>query len=157
MKNSILLGDCLELMKDIPDKSIDMILADLPYNTKAYEWDNGIDISKLFIQYKRIVKDTSNIVLFSSQPYASQLILENIELFKYELIWNKKRHTNPLMSKIRPLAIHENILIFGKSSSIYNKSGWVENPNKKLHGKTYNHKSSYSSVVFTNGILDDYK
>lgn len=80
-------GDCLELMKDIPDKSIDMILCDLPYGTTACKWDNVIPFEPLWEQYKRIIKDNGAIVLFGSQPFTSKLICSNIDNFKYEWIW----------------------------------------------------------------------
>ena len=82
--NSVHLGDCLELMKEIEDKSIDMILADLPYGTTACKWDSVIPFEPLWEQYKRIIKKNGAIVLFGSQPFTSTLVLSNIQMFRYE-------------------------------------------------------------------------
>ena len=84
LKNQIICGDCLEVMKDIPDKSIDMILADLPYGTTACKWDTIIPFEPLWEQYKRIIKDNGAIVLTASQPFTSALVMSNIKMFKYE-------------------------------------------------------------------------
>ena len=89
MKYKLLQGDCLELMKNIPDKSIDMILCDLPYGTTACKWDTVIPFDKLWKQYKRIIKDDAAIVLFGSEPFTSLLICSNIKNFKYNWIWQK--------------------------------------------------------------------
>lgn len=86
-------GDCLELMKDIPDKSIDMILCDLPYGTTKNKWDSIIPLDKLWEQYERIIKDTGAIVLFSQMPFTAELIHSNQNLFKYEWIWQKENGT----------------------------------------------------------------
>ena len=113
-KNSVHHGDCLELMKLIEDKSIDLILADLPYGTTACKWDTIIPFEPLWEQYKRIIKDNGAIVLTASQPFTSALVMSNIKMFKYEWIWEKHQGTNPMNAKISPLKSHENILCFGK-------------------------------------------
>jgi site-specific DNA-methyltransferase (adenine-specific) len=118
--NKIIQGDCLEVMKDIPDNSIDMILCDLPYGTTACKWDTIIPFEPLWEQYKRIIKDNGAIVLTASQPFTSALVMSNIKMFKYELIWNKDLCKNPGLAKIRPLPSFENILVFGKGKVIYN-------------------------------------
>ena len=105
-------GDCLELMKDIPDKSVDMILCDLPYGTIACKWDNVIPFEPLWEQYNRIIKENGAIVLFGSEPFASKLRLSNLKNYKYDWIWNKKQTGNPFLSKKQPLKIFENILVF---------------------------------------------
>ena len=112
--NKIYCGDCLEVMKEIDDKSIDMILCDLPYGTTACKWDNVIPFEPLWLQYKRIIKDNSAIVLFGSEPFSSYLRLSNIKNYKYDWIWNKKRCGNPFLAKYQPLKIHENISVFNK-------------------------------------------
>lgn len=112
MKNSILLGDCLELMKEIPNKSIDMILCDLPYGTTACKWDVIIPFEPLWEQYKRIIKDNGAIVLFGGEPFSSKLIVSNIANFKYKIIWNKMQGSGFLNSKKRPLTQYEDIIIF---------------------------------------------
>ncbi len=120
-KKEILLGDCLELMKDIPNGSIDMILCDLPYGTTACKWDTIIPFDKLWEQYERIVKPNGAIVLFGSQPFTSALIMSNPKLFKYELIWEKSNPTGMGQANKRPMKYHENICIFYKIQPIYNK------------------------------------
>jgi len=118
--NKIHQGDCLELMKQIEDKSVDMILCDLPYGTTACKWDIIIPFDKLWEQYERIIKDNGAIVLTGSQPFTSKLINSNINLFKYELIWVKNIPTSFYNAKKQPLKIHENILVFYKKQPIYN-------------------------------------
>lgn len=112
-------GDCLELMKDIPNKSIDMILCDLPYGTTACKWDIVIPFDKLWEQYNRIIKDNGAIVLFGSQPFTSSLIMSNIKNFKYEWIWEKQKASNFMGAKYQPLKYHENICVFSKETHKY--------------------------------------
>jgi len=118
--NTIHNGDCLELMKQIEDKTVDMILCDLPYGTTACSWDSIIDLTLLWKQYKRIIKDNGVIVLTGSQPFTSKLVMSNLKMFKYEWIWDKKRGTNFCNVKNAPMKEHENILIFSKSQNTYN-------------------------------------
>ena len=113
-------GDCLEKMKDIPDKSMDMILCDLPYGTTACKWDNVIPFEPLWEQYKRIIKDNGAIVLFGSQPFTSALVMSNPKWFKYELIWEKPNPSNPMLAKKQTLKNHENILLFYKNQCTFN-------------------------------------
>lgn len=113
-------GDCLELMKNIPDKSIDMILCDLPYGTTKNKWDSIITLDKLWKQYERIIKDNGAVVLFSQMPFSAQLVYSNLKLFRYEWIWGKDNGTGFLNAKKMPLKIHENIEIFYKKQPIYN-------------------------------------
>ena len=120
MSIELLHGDCLELMKDIPDGSVDMILADLPYGTTACKWDTIIPFEPLWEQYERVIKDNGAIVLTASQPFTSALIMSNPKLFKYEIIWKKERPTNFMMAKKQIMKYHENILIFYKKNGTYN-------------------------------------
>jgi len=117
--NKIYNMDCLEGMKLIDDKSIDMILCDLPYGTTKCKWDIVIPFEPLWEQYERIIKDNGAIVLFGSEPFSSYLRLSNIKLYKYDWIWNKKKGGNPLLSKIQPIKIFENISVFGKGKINY--------------------------------------
>ena len=110
-------GDCLEKMKGIPDKSIDMILCDLPYGTTACKWDVVIPLEPLWEQYGRIIKDNGAIVLFGSEPFSSYLRMSNIKQYKYDWVWDKKHSTNFMLAKKQPLKYHENIIIF--NSKIY--------------------------------------
>src|SRR5690348_13382037 len=104
--NTIHNGDCLELMHNIEDKSIDMILCDLPYGTTACKWDSVIPFEPLWKHYKRIIKDNGAIILTASQPFTSALVMSNIKMFKYEWIWQKTRFSNQLLAKFQPLKIH---------------------------------------------------
>ena len=113
-------GDCLEEMKNIPDKSIDMILCDLPYGTTKCKWDTVIPFEPLWKEYKRIIKDNGAIVLFASQPFTSFLVTSNIKMFKYEWIWHKNKGGNPLNAKKIPMKQHESILVFYKKAPTYN-------------------------------------
>jgi len=106
-------GDCLEVMKDIPDKSIDMILCDLPYGTTACKWDTIIPFEPLWKQYKRIIKDNRAIVLTASQPFTSALVMSNPKMFKYCWIWDKTTAKGHLVAKIRPMQQTEDICVFG--------------------------------------------
>lgn len=114
----LLQGDCLKLMQDIPDKSIDMILCDLPYGTTACKWDNIIPFDKLWEQYNRIIKNNCAIVLFGSQPFTSNLIHSNINNFKHEWIWEKQKSANFMSAKYQPLKYHENILVFSNGGKV---------------------------------------
>ena len=115
------LGDCLELMKDIPNGSIDMILCDLPYGTTACKWDTIIQFDKLWEQYERIIKPNGAIVLTASQPFTSVLVTSNLKLFRYEWIWDKVQPTGALTVKKMPMKQHENILVFYKLQPTYNR------------------------------------
>lgn len=119
-KKEILLGDCLELMENIPKESIDMILCDLPYGTTSQKWDVIIPFDKLWLQYERIIKPNGAIVLFGKNPFTAKLILSNEKLFRYELIWEKSRAGNSMQVCKQPSAIHENILVFYKNQPTYN-------------------------------------
>ena len=105
-------GDCLVAMKDIPGKSIDMILCDLPYGTTACKWDVVIPFEPLWKQYERIIKDNGAIVLFGSEPFSSMLRVSNLNMYKYDWIWDKKTGLGFLDSKFRPLKSHETISVF---------------------------------------------
>lgn len=113
-------GDCLERMKEIPDASVDMILCDLPYGTTRLKWDICIPFDPLWEQYKRIVKDNGAILLFSTQPFTTDLINSNRKMFRYEIIWEKSMRTGFYNAKKMPLRIHENILVFYKHLPTYN-------------------------------------
>ena len=127
-------GDCLEEMKNIPDKSVDMILCDLPYGTTACKWDTIIPFDKLWKQYERVIKNRGIIILNSTQPFTSNLIMSNIKMFRYILHWNKKTHSNPLLAKKQPLRIMEEICIFYKKTPIYNPQMIQGLPYKKDYG-----------------------
>ena len=125
-------GDCLEVMKQIPDKSIDMICCDLPYGTTACSWDSVIPFDKLWNEYKRIRKDTTPIILFSSQPFTTMLINSNIKEFKEELIWLKNKSSNGIHLEKRHNKVHENIIVFSKGIYTYNPIKWNVSEKKFL-------------------------
>lgn len=108
-------GDCIEIMKDIPDRSIDMILCDLPYGTTACKWDIVIPFDKLWKQYNRIIKDNGAIVLFGSEPFTSKLICSNLTGFKYRWDWNKKIPSGMSYARYRPMQQIEDIIVFTKN------------------------------------------
>ena len=124
-------GDCLELMRDIPDKSIDAIICDLPYGTTACKWDSIIPLEPLWQQYKRIVKDNGAIVLTASQPFTTRLISSNYEMFHHEIIWNKRFAANYAQAKTHPQKIHESILVFGIKPKYYPQMILRDKPIKK--------------------------
>lgn len=115
-----MLGDCLELMMDIPAKSIEMILCDLPYGTTKNKWDEIIPFDKLWLAYTRIIKDNGAIVLTSSQPFTTKLISSNYKLFRYCNVWDKVGTTGFQTSNVMPLKRHEDICVFYKNKPTYN-------------------------------------
>ena len=118
-------GDCLVEMKNIEDKSVDMILCDLPYGITDCDWDKALPFEDLWSEYKRVIKDNGAIVLFAKQPFTSKMIMSNLKMYKYNLIWKKDNHDNPLNSKKRFLNITEDIVIFYKKQCVYNPQGLI--------------------------------
>lgn len=116
----ILQGDCLEVMKGIPDGSVDLILCDLPYGTTRNKWDSIIDLDLLWQQYERIIKDNGAIVLTAQTPFDKVLGVSNLKLLRYEWIWEKTAATGHLNAKKMPMKAHENILVFYKKIPTYN-------------------------------------
>lgn len=109
-------GDCLKLMSHIPDKSVDMILADLPYGITACKWDSIIPFKPLWEQYERVIKDNGAIVLFGNEPFSTQLRASNLDMYRYDWIWYKNRPSGFATAKIRPMQNHENITVFYKNA-----------------------------------------
>jgi len=118
--NKVIQGDCLEVMNEIPDKSVNLILCDLPYGTTQNKWDSVIDLAQLWKHYERIIKDDGAIVLTSQGLFTAKLILSNEKLFKYKVVWIKSKSTNFLNAKKQPLRKHEDICIFYKKQPTYN-------------------------------------
>jgi site-specific DNA-methyltransferase (adenine-specific) len=112
-------GDCLELMKNIPDRSIDMILCDLPYGTTACKWDTIIPFEPLWEQYNRIIKDNGAIVLFGSEPFSTLLRYSNLKMFRYDWIWEKEQGANFMLCKYQPYKVHEIVSVFSKQRHNY--------------------------------------
>ena len=159
-------GDCLELMKDIPDKSVDMILCDLPYGMTACKWDSIIPFEPLWEQYNRIIKKHGAIVLMAAQPFSSALVMSNPKGFKYEWVWDKVRPSGFQVAKYKPMQRHENVLVFTSKGECVNyfpimerrdkpvkgcvASSSESSPLKYSDGKTriYTHKNPQSIIAF---------
>ncbi|MCR5065128.1 MAG: site-specific DNA-methyltransferase [Bacteroidales bacterium] len=136
--------DCLEGMKMIPDGSVDAIICDLPYGTTACAWDSVIPFEPLWEQYKRIIKPKGNIVLFASGRFVFSLYNSQPDLYRYDIIWQKSRCGSPLTAPYMPLKMHEHILIFGKSASVYNPQMTTGGtPYKKDYNHAYGIKNNH--------------
>ena len=146
-------GNCLELMgKAIPDKSIDMILCDLPYGTTRNKWDTVIPFDLLWEQYKRIIKDNGAIVLFADGLFTARLILSNEKMWRYNLVWDKGRGSDFLNANKKPLKSHEDITVFYKNKPTYNKQVWYSSPyklqkNGSLSDNYGDRKTAYSESI----------
>ena len=139
---TLMLGDCLERMKDIEDSSIDLILCDLPYGTTHNKWDTIIPFDKLWEQYNRIAKDTTPIVLFSQMPFTASLVCSNLSNFRYEWIFEKTSATGFLNANRMPLKCHENIEVFYRKLPIYNP--------QKTEGHTPTHAYTHHNTQSLN-------
>lgn len=129
-------GDCLEVMKSIPDKSIDAIICDLPYGTTACKWDSVIPFEPLWEQYKRIIKDNGAIVLTAQSPFDKVLGASNLPMLRYEWIWEKEQGSGFANSKKMPLKLHENVLVFYNKLPTYNPQGLIPFINHRKPEKT---------------------
>ena len=118
--NTVTHGDCLEIMPTLPDKSIDMVMCDLPYGTTACKWDAIIPLEPLWKEYKRLIKDSGAIVLTAQDKFSARLMLSNEAMHRYNLVWKKNRSTGFLNANRMPLRSHEDILVFYKKLSAYN-------------------------------------
>jgi len=165
MSYSLHHGDCLEVMKTIPDKSIDMILCDLPYGTTACKWDNVIPFEPLWEQYNRVIKNNGAIVLFGREPFTSKLIICNIKNYKHKWVWNKKQSGSFANAKYMPLQIEEDIIVFSNAKVNYypimrkgkmrKKGGGtkqIESMSKFVRPDYY----KYSDEYFPVNILEEY-
>lgn len=164
-QNTIHCGDCLDIMPNIADKSVDMVLCDLPYGTTKNLWDSIIPLDKLWEQYERIIKPNCAIVLFSQQPFTSMLVMSNPKMFKYEWIWEKDNGTGFLNANYAPLKIHENVLVFSSSAACFVKDASDAmrynpqmrqgfEPYKCKRGRMstcYDHEHSKETVTINNG------
>ena len=165
--NEIYLGDCLKIMKQIDDKSIDLILCDLPYGVSKMKWDSVIPFDELWLEYKRIRKDGAPIVLFGTDPFTSAMIMSNVKEFKCKWVWNKVRFANFLCAKYKPMQVTEDVVVFCKGKIIYNPQmialdrpytrGQPARFNKFINEfqpgseeKTYTHRFPTNLIQFTN-------
>ena len=162
-------GDCLEVMKNIPDRSIDLILTDPPYGTTDCKWDSVIPFEPMWEQLNRIIKPNGAIVLFGSEPFSSALRMSNIKNYKYDWVWDKKFAGNFALSKYQPQKIHENIIVFSNKTHSYfpimaqrdepikkggNKCNWesskIAHAKEEYKGKIYDKKYPESIIHISN-------
>ena len=148
-KIDLLHGDCLELMKDIPDKSVDLILTDPPYGTTACKWDSVIPFEPMWEQLSRIIKPNGAICLFGSEPFSSALRMSNIKNFKYDWIWNKKLAGNGILAKKQPLKIHEIV-------SVFNSGIYIPQMTKGKYRKKMTGGIKESEITGGNAVVDEY-
>lgn len=156
-------GDCLEIMPTLPDKSIDMVLCDLPYGTTACKWDTIIPFEPLWLQYKRLIKDNGVIVLTASQPFTSALVMSNPVWFKYEWIWYKNQPSGFALANKQPMKTHENILVFYNQQPKYNKQltfsritdRQLNKKNKRGTGKENGAYGNLSNTDFRDAVLSE--
>jgi len=152
----LLHGDCLELMKSIPDNSIDAIITDPPYGTTACKWDSVIPFEPMWAELKRIIKPSGAIVLFGSEPFSSALRMSNIKQYKYDLYWQKQKPVNFLQLKRRFGKTTENIILFYLKQCTYNPQKTIIHDNKKVKNKVQ--KGKGSSITSAIGfVARDYK
>ena len=155
--NRIYQMDCLEGMKLIPDKSIDMILCDLPYGITACKWDSVIPLEPLWAQYERVIKDNGAIVLTASQPFSSALVMSNPKLFKYEWIWDKKIPSGMSYARYQPMRQHEVILVFGKGRVNYYPQMVKRDKPIKEGGKKKSESAPIANFNHMGGKVYEYK
>ncbi len=152
LTNKTYLGDCLNVMAEIPNKAIDMILTDLPYKKTALKWDKIIPFDTLWKQYERIIKPNGAIVLFGCEPFSSLLRCSNLKLYKYDWVWDKCNTTNFTNAKKMPLRKHENIMVFYKEQPKYNPQFEIiseSDPRYRKNGRGSKAKK-YSNTVYGN-------
>jgi site-specific DNA-methyltransferase (adenine-specific) len=158
-------GDCLEIMKEIPDKSVDMILCDLPYGTTACKWDNVIPFEPLWEQYNRIIKDNGAILLFGREPFTSILIASNIKNYKHKWVWNKKQSGSFQNAKYMPLQIEEDIVVFCQQNKRVNyfpimrkgkmrKRGGAKEKSRVVGSGLKDGYQNYSDLYFPVNIIE---
>lgn len=153
MSVQLLQGNCIDLMKNIPDKSVDMVLCDLPYGVTQNDWDKPIPLNSLWEQYNRIVKINGAIVLNCQQPFTSELILSNKKNFKYCWVWYKKQCSGFLNSKKQPLRNCEDIAVFYRKQCTYNPIMRKGEPQIKNTG---GYSSNYNDFTYQPYVSEDY-
>ena len=158
-EHSLANADCIAVMQDIADNSIDLILADLPYGTTANKWDSVIDLDALWSAYLRITKPISAIALTASQPFTARLVMSQPKLFKHEWVWIKNRGSNFANTVREPMKEHESVLIFSKAKWTYNKQmqprtgGGLDRVNYAISHET--HSENYGNIAAQHGQLSD--
>ena len=149
-------GDCLELMKGVPDGSVDMILCDLPYGTTACKWDAIIPFDPLWQQYERIIKDNGAIVLTGQEPFSSHLRMSNINDYRYDWKWDKVVGSNFVNARRMPLKVYEDVMVFYKRQPTYNPQMTLrEKRNFRVSGKKGNISNRVNGVKQLDGVTSD--
>lgn len=137
IENKIVYADCFDVLEKIENESIDCVLTDPPYNTTSCPWDkNKLNISRLFSEYRRIVKPNGNIIVFGNNPFTSFCIVDNIDIYRYSLVWIKPNSTSPNLARYQPLRRYEDVMVFCKGKGTYNPI--------KIPGKPYKWNSKRS-------------
>ena len=132
--------DCLKVLPTLANQSIDLVLTDPPYGTTVCKWDSVIPFDLMWLNLKRIIKDNGCIALFGTEPFSSHLRLSNLDWYKYDWVWNKKRISNPLLAKKQPLRNIELISVFYKHQPTYNPQPTLKSTGKGLSKKLHNEK-----------------
>jgi len=159
---TLMLGDCLERMREIPDGSVDMVMTDLPYGTTACKWDSVIPFEPLWAAYRRVCKRNAAIVLTASQPFTSALVMSNVKDFRYSLVWDKKGTTGFQTAKVMPLRRHEDVMVFYAAKPSYNPEMEVRGALRKKGGsKTDNgcygdlrSAESYNNTYYPTSVIE---
>lgn len=149
----LLCGDCLDLMRDIPDGSVDMVLRDLPYGVTHNSWDSPIPLNQLWECYKRVCKENAAIVLNCQQPFTSQLVMSNIKNFKYCWVWSKHQCSGFLNSKKQPLRNCEDIAVFYRKQCTYNPQ---MRKGKRQLKNTGRRSSNYNKFTYIPHFSEEY-
>jgi site-specific DNA-methyltransferase (adenine-specific) len=155
---NLMLGDCLERMKEIPDKSVDMLLVDLPYGTTQNKWDSLLPLDKLFCEYERVLRENAAMLFFAAQPFTSALVMQQPNLFKYDWVWRKPKGTGHLNAKKQPMRDKEDILVFYRKQPTYNPQFTVGEPYKDKAGKDHTATTSMTGSYgkYTNKREDNF-
>lgn len=147
MSIKLILGDCLQRLKDIPDNSVDMVLCDPPYGTTACKWDTVIPFEPMWADIKRVTKENGAICLFGSEPFSSKLRMSNLKMFKYDWVWHKSRPSGIAQAKYQPMKAHEIISVFSKTKTIFNPIKEIRqyngSPSNRKPWKTWNNNSNH--------------
>lgn len=162
-RSTLFWADCFDVFPSIPDKSVDAIIADLPYGTTACKWDSILPLDKLWNEYERVIKDNGAIVLFGSEPFSSILRVSKLYLFKYDWVWLKNTSSNFLQANYQPIKRHENILVFSKSNASYTKKNNkmkyfpILNENEKVYSERQNQSIEVGLNAWKDRMSDNYE
>jgi site-specific DNA-methyltransferase (adenine-specific) len=156
-KGIIIQDDCFNQFKNIPSKSIDLILVDLPYGSTACSWDFILPMDKLWEEYERIIKDNGIIVLFGAEPFSSLVRTSNLKLYKYDWVWDKKIPSGMSYARFQPMRQHENIMVFYKNRGTYNPQMTKRDKPIKEGGKKKSESAPIANFDYMGGKVYEYK